>query len=225
MIAASKVKNCKECGEEFKPSKSVQQFCGHECYWKNMTENEQFHICEVCKVEFKRRGNSPKKYCSQKCFGIAKNNQEERTCKSCGTKFLYKPSQSNHYAGAGKYCSRECAYKGTVRKTAKKPINDPYGRSKRKADKDWQLAVRLKDNYTCRKCGVYDEYIHTHHLATRGSTPALKHDVDNGICLCGSCHAWVHNNIAEAYDLGLIKNRSIEYKRLLERDKKGFRNG
>lgn len=187
-----------------------------------MTENEQYHICEICNKEFKRSGNSPKKYCSQKCFGIGKSNQVERVCKSCGTKFEFKPSQSSHYVGAGQYCTRECAYKGTIRKTAKKPPTKRGG--KRKADKDWQLAVRLKDNYTCRKCGVYDEYIHTHHLATRGSTPSLKHDVDNGICLCNSCHAWVHNNIAEAYDLGLIKNRSIEYKRLLERNAKRYEN-
>lgn len=77
-------------------------------------------------------------------------------------------------------------------------------------DKKWQLAVRLKDDYTCQKCGIRQDFIHTHHVATRSRRPDLKHEVSNGKCLCFTCHEWVHNNPKEATELGLLSIETYE---------------
>lgn len=163
-------------------------------------------VCTICSIEYEARGQrfGTSKYCSAKCFGLGSRKQEERTCRNCRTIFMFKPSQLNKYPNGGRYCSRKCGYEYRVKKTALKPIKDKYGRSKRKADKDWQLAVRERDNYTCQKCGIKQPYIHTHHKATRSTRPDLKHMVSNGICLCNSCHTWVHKNPTLSYKLGFL---------------------
>lgn len=162
--------------------------------------------CSVCEKEFKvyPYRSITSKYCSYKCSGESKKNGKERVCRTCGKLFTTNPSQFKYYKGAGKYCSRECSYKGIVKETSKKPIMDKYGRSSRKADKDWKEAVRLKYDYTCERCGVYQKYIHTHHVKPRGRYPELKHSVDNGKCLCNSCHSWVHNHPKDAHYEGLL---------------------
>lgn len=218
----AKVKECVYCKNIYKPWKIAQKYCSHDCYAAAITENPQEHDCQQCGKPFKRRGSKPHKYCGQECSGLARRNRDKRICKSCGNNFEYKTSQSKHYKNAGKYCSRECMYAGVKRANAKKPKNPAAG--KRSAEREWQKAVREKDDYTCQKCYKKEPYIHTHHIHTRGSRPDLKFEVSNGVCLCNSCHSWVHNNIVEAYDLGLIANRSIEYKRSLERIKNGWGN-
>lgn len=87
----------------------------------------------------------------------------------------------------------------------------------RKADLDWKNAVREKDNFTCQRCGLYDKYIHTHHVASRARRPDLRHDITNGICLDAICHMWVHHHPAEAEKLGLLSGAKYEKDRLRER--------
>src|SRR5690606_12829242 len=103
------------------------------------------------------------KYCSLVCNGVARRTIESRRCMNCEKEYLFKPSQLNAYRNAGKYCSRKCAYEKRVSLTAKLPSNDKYQRTKRKADREWQLAVRERDEYTCKRCGIFQQYIHTHH--------------------------------------------------------------
>lgn len=135
--------------------------------------------------------------------------KEERTCRNCQGTFMFAPSQVKSYPNAGKYCSRICGYDYRVKKNATRPSDDKYERTRRKADVDWQLAVRLKDDYTCQRCGIREMYIHTHHKATRGARPDLKHVVDNGICLCAPCHKWVHHHPDISYEQGwLVKTGS-----------------
>lgn len=167
--------------------------------------------CLVCSSEF-----TPKpvhylrsKYCSSKCYGLASIRIEDRKCINCSKSYKFQPSQLNRYKNAGKYCSRPCAYEKRVKLNASKPTTDAWGRTRRKADVVWQTAVRERDGCICQRCGIYDKYIHTHHRATRSQRPDLKHDVDNGVCLCNSCHTWVHKNPKISYKQGwLIKNGS-----------------
>lgn len=147
----------------------------------------------------------------------AKRGTEERVCKTCGKTFVFKLSQLAAYKGAGQFCSRTCSYAGIAAANAKKPIKDRYGRSHRKADRDWQLAVREKDNYTCARCGKYDRYIHAHHIASRARRPDLKHDVSNGICLDTPCHNWVHHHPIEAEALGFLSDAKYELRHLEQR--------
>ena len=121
------------------------------------------------------------------------------------TEFLFKPSQLNKYPNAGKYCSRKCGYEYRVKKGADKPTNDKWGRTGRKADVDWKLAVRAKFSCICQRCGIYNEYVDTHHIYTRSHRPDLKHEVSNGVALCRSCHSWVHHNPREAAEIETSK--------------------
>ena len=66
--------------------------------------------------------------------------------------------------------------------------------------KKWHQEVCERDNYTCYKCHKYfgydcyfDEngrnlYVCGDHIKTQGSRPDLRHDIDNGRCVCKSCH-------------------------------------
>lgn len=161
--------------------------------------------CEYCGKPFWLYfSRIARKYCSMKCSGLAHSNQEKRECKNCGNEFLFKPSQSHFYRGAGKYCSQKCSYEGMVEENRHKPIKDKYQRSKRKDDKMWQKAVKEAGKNICRKCGGFFPIIHSHHIKPRSRFPELKHDVSNGICLCNSCHSWVHHHPKEATLAGLF---------------------
>lgn len=200
-------KLCRKCSTPFHPRKAGRVYCSMDCYLTDVTKHKP-QKCARCDREYTpyRGVNSIKsKYCSVKCSSEARFKQVKRTCRQCGEGFLFKPSQANHYKGAGKYCSRDCSYAGIVKETASKPIKDKYGRTKRKADIEWSKAVKERDNYTCKRCGVYAESgLHAHHKATRGAHPELKHDIDNGVTLCNSCHTWVHKNPKQSYELGWL---------------------
>lgn len=81
---------------------------------------------------------------------------------------------------------------------------------KSSAEKVWQRTVRERDNYTCRRCGKYDKYIHAHHIAPRSRRPDLRLDPDNGICLDTPCHMWVHDHPIEATEQGLLSDETYE---------------
>jgi 5-methylcytosine-specific restriction endonuclease McrA len=175
--------------------------------------------CPICERNFEVHPYRAlaAKYCSYACRDEARRKKETRRCQYCGGVFSALPSRVKHYKGAGTYCSRECSYAGQVKRNARKPIDDRYGRSNRKADKDWQAAVRNKDNLTCQRCGKHEPYIHTHHVASRKRRPDLRHDVANGKCLCGTCHQWVHANPTAAEKLGLLSGAKYELARRQQR--------
>lgn len=172
--------------------------------------------CKTCGVNFRSQNLAPK-YCSRACMWADKTTVQKKVCTCCGKTFEFQPSQLKAYPNAGRYCSRECGYAFRVQETAKKPTRDKYGRTNRTADKSWQVAIREQDNSTCQRCGVYEEHIHTHHIAPRSQRPDLRHDVSNGVCLCGSCHQWVHHNPIEAEKLGLLSGAKYELNRLKQR--------
>jgi transcription elongation factor Elf1 len=143
----------------------------------------------------------------------------QRTCKNCDKSFDFKPSQLNAYPNAGKYCSRKCGYEYRVRKGA---IADrgSGALTNLKGDKEWQRLVRERDGSICQRCGEYQKHIHTHHIAPRSQRPDLKQVVDNGVCLCGSCHQWVHHHPIEAEKLGFLSGAKYELERLEQRYRK-----
>lgn len=170
--------------------------------------------CKVCRKTFQTwpyRIREGVQACSAKCAGVLRRNRSVHNCAFCGNEFTRAVSQV-FYRGA-KYCSKECANKGTIADHAIRPIRDKYGRSRRRGDLEWQKAVRDKDDYTCQRCGTAEQYIHTHHVAPRSQRPDLKHDVSNGKCLCNSCHAWVHEHPIEARAMGLLSGETYELAR------------
>lgn len=64
-----------------------------------------------------------------------------------------------------------------------------------KLDKLFSEKIRARDG-RCLRCGR-KKYLHAHHIISR-SHRSLRWDLQNGICLCFSCHNWWHYNPIEA---------------------------
>jgi 5-methylcytosine-specific restriction endonuclease McrA len=52
--------------------------------------------------------------------------------------------------------------------------------------------VKIRDNYTCQKCGkvVAGQNCHGSHVKSKGAYPRLRCDVENMKVLCSRCHRW-----------------------------------
>lgn len=75
-------------------------------------------------------------------------------------------------------------------------------------NKTWRQQVIKRDNCTCQCCGITikDSKIVAHHIFSYIDNPNIRHDPDNGITLCVSCHIDFHkkylngNNTKEQLD-------------------------
>lgn len=57
----------------------------------------------------------------------------------------------------------------------------------------WRTEVKVRDNYTCQKCGINENTdIHAHHIKNFSSCIESRYDVDNGITFCEECHTTFH---------------------------------
>ena len=56
----------------------------------------------------------------------------------------------------------------------------------------WRRAVFSRDNWTCQKCDVRGEKIHSHHIHNFADFDNLRISIDNGITLCKNCHKNFH---------------------------------
>ena len=63
--------------------------------------------------------------------------------------------------------------------------------------KQWALAVKTRDNFSCIECGTKEGRIHAHHVIPWKENEDLRFDIDNGLTLCASCHAKL-----EGYQVG-----------------------
>ena len=84
----------------------------------------------------------------------------------------------------------------------------------RKAERPQRDAVRAavlkRDGYRCRLASGLTPSLHGggptyHHLLKEGQGGAYT--VENGICLCAWCNAWVEAEPNEAWRLGLVQRR------------------
>ena len=57
-----------------------------------------------------------------------------------------------------------------------------------KTDQQWKREVKRRDGDACRACGETIN-LHVHHIKPRSIYPELALELDNGIALCGNCHA------------------------------------
>jgi HNH endonuclease len=59
---------------------------------------------------------------------------------------------------------------------------------------EWRKSVFERDSYTCRECGAKGN-INAHHIKAWSKHPEQRFDIDNGITLCGDCHAKQHPHL------------------------------
>jgi hypothetical protein len=140
-----------------------------------------------------------------------------RTCRNpeCKARFAVAEWQIRQSPRSGSYCSVPCRFRHIQLKAENKPSKDRYGRTWRKADREWRQAVLEAAGYRCQFPGCTDKssQLDAHHVATRKARPDLKYVVSNGRALHRSCHKWVHDHPREAYSLGLLKNVRYELAR------------
>ena len=55
----------------------------------------------------------------------------------------------------------------------------------------WRNQVLIRDNFTCKQCGVRFD-LQAHHIYSYKHEPDLRYDVNNGITLCSLCHKTFH---------------------------------
>lgn len=65
-------------------------------------------------------------------------------------------------------------------------------RLKRECDALWAKVVKAQAGWRCVRCDSPDN-LHGHHIVKRSRSAYLRHNIDNGLCLCRDCHVWWHN--------------------------------
>ena len=65
------------------------------------------------------------------------------------------------------------------------------------ADTAFSKAIKLRDNYTCQKCGIVRDRMECSHIHSRRHR-TIRWDAMNAITKCHSCHRWWHENPTEA---------------------------
>ncbi len=59
--------------------------------------------------------------------------------------------------------------------------------------KQWRRSVFIRDEFTCRDCGMTHIYIYAHHIKSFAHYPEFRYEIDNGKTLCEKCHSKTHN--------------------------------
>jgi 5-methylcytosine-specific restriction endonuclease McrA len=80
-------------------------------------------------------------------------------------------------------------------KCAKGPrkAREPSARKPRERSlKRWALKVIAKSGKVCQCCSQVGGDLEAHHLWSYESYPDKRHQIDNGMCLCKSCHVKFH---------------------------------
>ena len=69
--------------------------------------------------------------------------------------------------------------------------SDRYKLMKKKEYILWRVAVFMRDEYTCIKCGQKGKQLEADHIKPWSLYPDLRYAIDNGRTLCKSCHLMI----------------------------------
>lgn len=80
----------------------------------------------------------------------------------------------------------------------------------------WRKAVYERDNFICQVCGQRGGHLNAHHVFNFRDYPDLQLVVENGICLCKSCHNEFHRIYGKRFNgyLQLEEFRDAKRKQL-----------
>jgi 5-methylcytosine-specific restriction endonuclease McrA len=149
--------------------------------------------CIVCKkaFEIKKRGRKTNT-CSHEC------HKEKRRL---AYHSKWKPAVKKYYIDnaeklkeySKQYSKTEAGKQAQKRQVEKAKIT---GRMTGWRLKDWSDAVKHSWNYTCAMCSS-TEKLEAHHIIPREIMPEYASLINNGICLCKTCHRDVHIKLKE----------------------------
>lgn len=154
------IKHCKTCNKEFylRPSRINMLFCSRICYGQSLKGIINIKMCEARK---EIRGKLHPFY--------GKHLSDEHKLKiKIASLGIHKGIKSGSWRGGVN------------------PINDTIRKSQEYIL--WRIAVFMRDNYTCVKCGEKG-YVQADHIKPFSLYPELRFAIDNGQTLCRKCHS------------------------------------
>lgn len=210
------IRVCPNCQKEFETLKSnARVYCCKECYTEHKKSTNKIQkegssksiykkvikpgICERCGGPTL---NQWSKYCPD-CLAVAKHERfykrVKTTCSYCGKELEIIPSvfKKNKH----NYCNTECMAKHYAEIYTGE--NSPTWKGgKRHYFGNWFNArrqTRERDNYTCQLCGAKEDpnlQLSVHHIINyrEFDDKYEANQLDNLVCLCHSCHTFVHSN-------------------------------
>lgn len=101
-----------------------------------------------------------------------------------------------------------------IKKTAFRTKTQSARSLRNAADKLWSKYVIERAKGVCEKCGRKYPRMHPHHIFTR-EIYHLRHSIENGVCLCFTCHTGSPRESAhqapEQFREWLIKTRGNDW--------------
>lgn len=169
-----------------------------------MSKKEKTHFkdCNSCG---KQQGFGSK-------YSLARAIRNNSVCQSCTHKGV--PKSPEHVA---KVLVNLKAYNTSLKDSNNALYGEKFQISKNLC-RNWSVAVKTRDNYTCNCCSKKEtgSHIHAHHVAPKEYFPETALDVSNGITLCASCHKNLHMDL-DKMSLSGIKLTPIGFKEHAER--------
>ena len=186
------IKICEHCGKEYEPNprhRTTQKVCGQKCKGAAcsalMSWLPKTKICVVCGKEFKAKKH--KKTCSLECMGKAIGNALR------GRKRPDESGEKNYF------------WKGGVTPKHKKiRLSTEH--------KYWSHEVMVRDNFTCQTCSTRNGPLNSHHILCFSLHEQHRFDVDNGVCLCNSCHTGLESGLRAGNVLFVKLNRFLGWR-------------
>jgi hypothetical protein len=132
---------------------------------------------------------------------VRRNKDNERIlevkCNYCGKWYIPKRRyivkrieclEGNRKGDSNLYCSDKCKELCPIFRRRLYQIGHPkLEEIERPYQQEWSEEVKKNANFQCEICGSKDDLI-SHHILPVKIRPELQADIDNGICLCESCH-------------------------------------
>jgi len=205
-VKAYQEKNQEKIKEYQENNKEKRRKQKKEYNEKNKQKNKEYYK-KYNKFNKEKRRDQNKKYKNsqasvehvQKLVKFEEVLDNRIRCKYCGrwmtptvgqvtNRLQGTEANDNNYI----YCSEECKQECPTYNQKKYPKGFKPA-SSREVDPTLRQLVLERDNYTCQKCGKYENVkLHCHHIIPVINSPMEANDSDNCITLCKECHMKVH---------------------------------
>jgi len=172
-------------------SMQKKRFCSRGCSAKKQSRKVECS-CGYCGLVFYRSPSHKHKnhYCSPECR--SRDKTVTNPCDVCG-KVITRPKSQSIYEHF--YCSMRC--QGMAKR---KHGGQSQGR-RSPEDLAWKAEVLKRGCYRCAVCDT-DRNLEAHHIKSIEDFPELRHDTENGMCVCHECHYYGIHNGAPNYKHG-----------------------
>ena len=146
--------------------------------------------CEMCRRNFPNRQSKPLvRFCSQRCRDASPQFKAMRKANG-------KKAKGRKCTWGDRIAAARLGVPHPTKRSGKLPF-ETWSDRETPEYKEWRRAVFERDRYTCQHCGIHTGLgkavtLHAHHIKSYRKYAELRHDLDNGMTLCQSCHRLQH---------------------------------